>query len=473
MGNLPFLDCELHSYFAALAAKHGPVFRLRLGGKLGVVVSSEAAAREVLREQDAPFANRDVPAAARVILYEGSDVAWSSNGPTWRMLRKLCVRELLNESTLVASHRIRRREVRAMATRMAAAASNREAVDIGTETFVTVMNIMTNMLWGGGNEADECIEVIGKEFRKVVGGVTALVGTLNLSDFFPWLRRFDMQGIEKKMWVYREALEGIFERIIAAKEKKRLDGSATSEGDFLDVILRMERENGDGKTPFTMTHVKALLMDMVLAGTDTVSNAMEFVLAEMINRPGTISAIQAELDEAVGLDCMVEESHLIKLRYLSAAIKEGLRLHPTLPLLIPHCPNVDCVVGGYTVPAGSRVFVNAWAIHRDPAVWKEPLAYKPERFLHGSEAYSGRQDFSGNDLSYIPFGSGRRICAGAAMAERTLALSLGTLLHAFDWQLLDGESGFDLEEKFGIVLKKRNSLLLVPSPRLPKTDLYQ
>lgn len=475
LGNLPSLDPELHTYFAALASKHGPVFSLRLGGKLGVVVSSRDAAREVLRDQDAVFANRDVTVAASVATYGGSDIVWSPNGPTWRMLRKVFARELLSGSTLDSFYGLRRREVRAMVSRVAARASKAMEVDIGRETFVTAMNTMTSMLWGGGaGDNDEDSEVLGEEFKDVIGRVTALMGQPNLSDFFPCLRYFDLQGIEKEIWMFRERFDGIFERVITAREKRRHNSTAGSGGaDLLDVILRIEGEGGDGKTPFTRTHLKALLMDMMLAGTDTTSNTVEFVLAEMMNRPETVCAVHSELDESVGRDCIIEESQALKLRYLSAAVKESLRLHPIGPLLVPHCPSGDCTVGGYTVPAGSRVFVNAWAIHRDPEIWEDPQAYKPERFLDVSGACSSRGDFSGNDLGYIPFGSGRRVCPGTAMAERTLLYTLATLLHAFDWRLPDGETEVDLQEKFGIVLKKKKPLLLVPTQRLPNPELYR
>lgn len=473
MGNLPFLDPELHTYFAALASKHGPVFSLRLGRKFGVVVSSRDAAREVLRDQDAVFANRDVPVAATVAIYGGSDIAFSPNGPIWRMLRKVCVGELLSGSNLNSLYGLRQKEVRAMVSRVAARANKGGAVDIGKETFMTVMNIMTSMLWGGGGVADEGSEVLEEEFKDVIGRVGSLIGLPNLSDFFPYLRYFDLQGIEKETRMYRERFDGIFQRIITARERRQQRGAGDGGADFLDVMLRIEGEGEDGKMSFTRTHIKALLMDMMLAGIDTISCSIEFTLGEMMNRPETIWAVQAELDDAVSRDCMPEESHVLNLRYLSAAIKESLRLHPIAPLLLPHCPSRDSAVGGYTIPAGSRVFVNAWAIHRDPEIWEDPLAYKPERFLDVSGAYcSSLCDFSSNDLGYIPFGSGRRMCAGKVMAERTLLYMLGTLLHAFDWRLPDGETEVDLQEKFGIVTKKKKPLLLIPKQRFPNPELY-
>lgn len=204
---------------------------------------------------------------------------------------------------------------------------------------------------------------------------------------------------------------------------------------------------------------------MVVGGTDTTSNTVEFAMAEIMNKPEVMKKVEQELEAVVGKDNIVEESHIQKLPYLYAVMKETLRLHPALPLLVPHCPSEPCIVGGFSIPKGARVFVNVWAIHRDPSIWKNPMEFDPERFLRGA------WDYSGNDFSYFPFGSGRRICAGIAMAERMTMFSLATLLHSFHWKLPEGK--LDLSEKFGIVLKKKVPLVAIPTPRLSDAALYE
>lgn len=107
---------------------------------------------------------------------------------------------------------------------------------------------------------------------------------------------------------------------------------------------------------------------MVVGGTDSTSNTLKFAIADMMNKPEVMKKAQQELDVVVGKDSIVEESHIYKLPYLSAVMKEAMRLHPMLPLMVPHCPSETCVVGGYTIPKGVRIFVNVWAIHRDPSI---------------------------------------------------------------------------------------------------------
>nr|AFK37605.1 unknown [Lotus japonicus] len=205
---------------------------------------------------------------------------------------------------------------------------------------------------------------------------------------------------------------------------------------------------------------------MLVGGSDTSSNTVEFAMAEIMHKPEVMKRVQDELEGVVGKDNMVEESHLHKLPYLLAVMKETLRLHPTVPLLVPHCPSEATSTGGYTIPKGSRVFVNVWAIHRDPSIWEKPLESDPERFL------DAKWDFCGNDFSYFPFGSGRRICVGIPMAERSVLYFLATLVHMFNWTVPEGEK-LDISEKFGITLKKKIPLVAIPTPRLSNPDLYQ
>ncbi|KAH6818093.1 cytochrome P450 [Perilla frutescens var. frutescens] len=458
VGNLLSLDPELHTYFAGLAKTYGPIYTLKLGGKTGIVISSPEITKEVLKDQDITFANRDVPVAGREAAYGGADIVWTPYGPEWRMLRKVCVREMLSNTTLDSVYGLRRREVRQTIGYLYRKAGS--PVDVGDQTFVTVMNVITSMLWGGTVEGDERAG-LGAEFKQVVGEMTGLLGAPNFSDFFPALERFDLQGIQKKMKGLAKRFDRIFETMIEERLKK-MSGEKTK--DFLQILLQM-KDDGDAKTPFTMTHVKAMLMDMVVGGTDTTSNTMEYALAEMMNKPQIMTRLQQELEAVVGKDNIVEESHISKLPYLHCVMKEVLRLHPALPLLVPHCPSATSTVSGYTIPKGARVFVNAWAIHRDPSIWENPLEFRPERFL------DGKWDYSGNDFKYFPFGSGRRICAGTAMAERMFLYSLASLVHSFEWSLPAGEN-LDLEEKFGIVLKKRIPLVAIPTPRLSDPSLY-
>ncbi|KAJ3695175.1 hypothetical protein LUZ60_000552 [Juncus effusus] len=162
---------------------------------------------------------------------------------------------------------------------------------------------------------------------------------------------------------------------------------------------------------------------------------------------------------------MVQESHLSQLKFLSLIIKETLRRHPTVPLLVPRCSSSPCTLDKYLIPAGTTVYVNAWAIQTDPKNWTDPFEFKPERFLEED----GERDFTGNQFDFLPFGSGKRICVSALMAKQMLEYFLATMVHSFDWKVPEG-SEIDMSASFGIVLKKITPLVAIPTPRLSNND---
>ncbi|TXG51079.1 hypothetical protein EZV62_023603 [Acer yangbiense] len=137
---------------------------------------------------------------------------------------------------------------------------------------------------------------------------------------------------------------------------------------------------------------------------------VEWTMAELMQHPEVMKKVQEELTEVVGIDNSIEESHLPKLRYLDAVVKETMRLHPALPLLVPRCPSQSTIFGGYTIPKGARIMLNVW-----------------------------------------PFIG---------------ILSFGTILWNFYLKELD------LSDKFGIVIKKLKPLVVIPTPRLYNSELY-
>lgn len=147
VGYLPFLQPQLHSHFADLARKYGPIFSLKLGGKTSVVISSPAVVRAVLKENDVTFANRDVPVVVTAMEYGGHDIVFTPYGAEWRMLRKVCVRDMLGNATLDAFYSYRRKEVRNSIKYLYGLKG--DPVNVGELMFSSVLNVITSMLWGG------------------------------------------------------------------------------------------------------------------------------------------------------------------------------------------------------------------------------------------------------------------------------------------------------------------------------------
>ena len=126
----------------------------------------------------------------------------------------------------------------------------------------------------------------------------------------------------------------------------------------------------------------------------------------------------------------------------------------------------DCTIDGYMVPAGTRVVVNAWAIGRDSSSWEDAEEFIPERFT--DEGSSMHVNFKGNDFQFLPFGARRRMCPGMNLGITNVELMLANLVCHFDWQLPLGaeRKDIDMTEVFGLTIRTKEKLLLIPKSRM-------
>ncbi|XP_065858898.1 flavonoid 3',5'-hydroxylase 1-like [Euphorbia lathyris] len=474
LGYLPFLGTFLHKNFTELAAKYGPIYKLWLGNKLCIVISSPSLAKQVLSDNDKIFANHEPAVAARIITYGGNDIVFRHYGPEWVKMRKVFVREMLNNASIDALYRLRKQELHKGIRQVYTKAG--EVVDFGELVFGITANSAISMLCGGTLKGEKgtpryapgslCL-FIG-EIRKMAEEMVSLVGRTNVSDVFPILARFDLQGIEKKA----RRVHFMFDKILNSVIEQRLQEGSKEEKkkgkrDFLQILLDYNNQ-GDAQTSITINQLKALLLDIIAGGTDTTATMLEWTMTEVMLNEEVKNKVCRELEEVVGTKNELEESHLPKLKYLDAVCKEANRLHPAIPLLIPHLSTESCTIGSYTIPKGTTVFPNVYAIHRDPLHWENPLQFRPERFLNNN---SENFDYLGNNFQYLPFGSGRRVCPGIPLAERGLMYILGSMLHSFEWWLPHGIE-LELSDKFGITVRKMKPLMFVPKPRRSGLEFY-
>lgn len=177
-----------------------------------------------------------------------------------------------------------------------------------------------------------------------------------------------------------------------------------------------------------------------MAGTETVSVALQWTLAEIINHPKVFEKLRQEINTVVGSKRLVEESDVPNLPYLQAVVKESLRLHAPAPLIFRRCEQ-DCKINGYDILANERIIFNVHAIMRDSDSWENPLDFLPERFMVESrETYDHYQmDIKGQNFNIFPFGSGRRGCPGASLALAVVHATIGMVVQCFDFTVQGGE----------------------------------
>ncbi|KAB2044454.1 hypothetical protein ERO13_D01G074800v2 [Gossypium hirsutum] len=454
IGHLHLLIFALpHQRLAELAKRHGSVMQLQLGELSHVIVSSSEAAKEVMKTHDINFANRPFLLGAEIVLYNLSDIAFAPYGSCWRQLRKVCTLELLSVKRVQSFRSVREEQVSSL-IRSIFSKTGKE-INLGEMLCNLSYNIILRTAFAGRCKKHEAFISFLKKFVEAMAG-------FNIADLFPSIKFLpDLSGMRAELERFHHDIDTMLESII----QEHRDSSANPEDsvdvteDLVDVLLNLQ-DHGGLEFPLTINNIKAVILDILLGGTETSATLAEWAMSEMMKNPRILGKAQAEVRELYDKTGDVNESNLHELKYLKLVIKETLRLHPPLPLLIPRENSERCEINGYEIPAKTRVIVNAWAIGRDSNCWNEAERFYPERFIDGSV------DYKGANFEFIPFGAGRRICPGMSYGMAVVELSLAKLLSHFDWKLPNGMKNEDLDmtEAFGASVGRRSELYLIPTP---------
>ncbi|PKA46146.1 Cytochrome P450 71A4 [Apostasia shenzhenica] len=461
IGNLHQLGRLPHRSLRDLSSHHGPLMLLHLGRIPLLVASSPSAAREILRTHDNHFADRWSLTASRIFHYDSRDVAFARYSDYWREARKAAVIHLLSSKKVHSYRLAREEEVAAMVERVRRAAAASTAVDVGEELNVVAMNVSSRAVVGEPARGSWW----GKGLKKLVEDSSSLSAEFFAGDYVPWMgwtgRVSGFLGRARRAF---DEANGLLDGIVEERRERRKKEKRDEEDEcFLDVLLSLEEEMRARFKEFDDDCIKAIIKDMVGAGTGSTSAAMEWVMAELIRNPRTMRKLKEEITKLVGPpnseELRVREEHLADMIYLKAAIKEALRLHPPAPLLVPRRLMEDAIVGGYRVPKGAMTLVNVWAIGRDPDIWDTPDEFQPERFINGKGGAD--LDLTGRDFLVLPFGAGRRACPGIQFSMMMIELAIANLVYKFEWKSSKGEEkDTDMGEAFGLVTRKRGGLLL-------------
>lgn len=463
VGHLHLLSDKPHVALSGLTQKYGPIMYLELGQVPTVVVSSASLAREVLKTHDHVFCNRPQIIAAQYLSFGCSDITFSAYGPYWRQARKICVTELLSLRRVNSFQLIREEETNRLLT--AVGAHSGSEVNMSKLFFNLANDTLCRVAFGKrfmseSNQLERQRE--GKRLEDVLTETQKLLSGFCVGDFFPswgWIN--SISGFKRRLERNLEDLRSVCDEIILEHIKKQ--GRGNEAEDFVDVLLRVQRQQ-DQEVPITDDNLKALVLDMFVAGTDTTSSTLEWTITEIVRHPEVMKKAQEEVRSISHEEGTLNESHLRHLHYLKAVIKEAMRLHPPVPLLVARESMDKCAIDGYEIPAKTRVLINTFAIGRDPDSWDDPLCYNPERFMEGDE---DKIDFKGQDFRFLPFGGGRRGCPGYSFGLATVELTLARLLYHFDWKLPPGVEAekIDLTEIFGLATRKKTPLLLIPTAK--------
>ncbi|KAJ3684378.1 hypothetical protein LUZ61_013542 [Rhynchospora tenuis] len=460
---LPVIGCLHHLATASLphhalcnlARMLGPIMLLRLGEIDLVVISSREAAKEVMKTQDAILANRPATPAANIVAYGCKDIVFS-NGPCWRQLRRICTTELFSSKQVRSLRSIRQTEINSLLKTFSSVPE--KLVNLSAMASELTNNITIRTAFGGKVKNREVILELIKDLLACFSG-------FDLFDLFPSLSWLNV-NMRRKLTRLHSKMDLVMEEVLQEHLKKQQHykgGDKELECDLVDVLLNV-KERDDLEEPITMENIKAVLVDVFVGGTDTASTTINWAMSELIKHPEIMGKLQAEIRHAASENTKFDVNAL---SYLKSVIKETLRMHPPVPLLVPRLCMKSCEILGYTIPSRARLIVNVWALGRNPEYWNDPEEFKPERFETSSI------DFKGQNFEFLPFGAGRRSCPGLEFGVAVVEEALYSLLLHFDWKLPVGMKPEDLDmtEAFGIVASRRDTLHLIPTLRVPLPEV--
>ena len=254
-------------------------------------------------------------------------------------------------------------------------------------------------------------------------------------EFFPWACHLPIKARDRIFQTFNE-IHNIIRKLL--RERKKTFVATEPVEDFVSSLLCAKHElesecesSTEEAGLLSEDYFIAAIEDMFIAGYETTSTTLRFVIAFLASFPQYQKDIQRQLDEVL---CARRPSldDRPNLPLLQATILETLRVGNVLPLAVTHVALTDTTLCGYRVPKDTIVFANTESVHLDPKCWEDPTVFNPYRHI----------DTDGKLITnlgnFYPFGAGRRVCAGESLAKVELFLFVSWLFHNFTFVPGDG-----------------------------------
>ncbi|XP_042501716.1 trans-cinnamate 4-monooxygenase [Macadamia integrifolia] len=448
-----------HRNLTDLTRRFGDIFLLRMGQRNLVVVSSPDLAKDVLHTQGVEFGSRTRNVVFDIFTGKGQDMVFTVYGEHWRKMRRIMTVPFFTNK-VVQQYRFGWEEEAARVVddvkKMPEASTT--GIVLRKRLQLMMYNNMYRIMFDRRFESEE--DPLFMKLKALNGERSRLAQSFeyNYGDFIPILRPF-LRGYLKICKEVKERRLQLFKDYFLEDRKKLSSTKATDNEGLkcaIDHILDAQK-----KGEINEDNVLYIVENINVAAIETTLWSIEWGIAELVNHPEIQQKLRNELDTVLGPGVQVTEPDTYKLPYLQAVVKETLRLRMAIPLLVPHMNLNDAKLGGYEIPAESKILVNAWWLANNPAQWKNPEQFRPERFLE-EEA---KVEANGNDFRYLPFGVGRRSCPGIILALPILGITLGRLVQNFELSPPPGQSKLDTTEKggqFSLHILKHSTVVAKP-----------
>nr|QRV61375.1 C4H [Litchi chinensis] len=448
-----------HRNLTDLAKKFGDILLLRMGQRNLVVVSSPDLAKDVLHTQGVEFGSRTRNVVFDIFTGKGQDMVFTVYGEHWRKMRRIMTVPFFTNK-VVQQYRYGWEDEAAKVVedvkKNPQAATN--GIVLRKRLQLMMYNNMYRIMFDRRFESED--DPLFNRLKALNGERSRLAQSFeyNYGDFIPILRPF-LRGYLKICKQVKETRLQLFKDYFV-EERKKLASTKSMNNEGLkcaiDHILDAQQ-----KGEINEDNVLYIVENINVAAIETTLWSIEWGIAELVNHPEVQRKLRHELDTVLGRGVPVTEPDTTKLPYLQAVIKETLRLRMAIPLLVPHMNLNDAKLGGFDIPAESKILVNAWWLANNPSTWKNPEEFRPERFLEEES----KVEANGNDFRYLPFGVGRRSCPGIILALPILGITIGRLVQNFELLPPPGQSKLDTTEKggqFSLHILKHSTIVAKP-----------
>ncbi|XP_064651018.1 cytochrome P450 2C15-like [Lineus longissimus] len=436
LGSLPFLGKDLRMEAMRMSKEfNSDLITISLGQQLCILLNSFDSIKAALSGED--FLDRP---NIVFFLYLNKKGIGSANGQLWKEHRRLSLSVLrdMGMGKMAAEEKIEE-EIHQLIDEIGKKGGR--SFEIGPLLSMATANIILAILAGQRYDyEDPEVLYFVTRFKENL----TLMPSESLLSIFPSLRHipgdlFNYATIKKNV----RAMQGFAVKHIN-EHKKRFDPDNIA--DFLDAYIA-EKEKQDKKDPnntFTDEQLKNVIFELFGAGSDTTATTLEWAILLMVTHPEIQRKIQSEIDDAIGDERFPTMKDRRSLPFTEAAVLEIQRFATILGFGLPHCNLFrDVSFQNFTIPKGTIMMPNIWAVHRDPKIWKNPDAFDPSNFLDDKGGVVHKPEL-------IPFAIGRRQCPGEGLSKMEIFLVLVALLQRFTFTKPEGAAPPSLEGVFGV-----------------------
>ena len=438
IGHLPFFGKDPTVTFRKWRQKYGDVFRVRMGSWDTIVVNGYNAVKEAMVKQGDDFSGRpDFLSIKAVKSIEGREdgLTFSPFNEAYMQHRNLSSRALrkVTNTDVKFTQELVHEEADNMINTLLSWHDKPDFVDEVVEH--TVASIIYQILYGRDRNIKD-----DKNFKLLVNFAnesTEFARSGNPLDVMPWLRYFWPGKFSKLVKLINNSdsvRDTLVQEHIEHMNKNDIKGDWQ---DLTDIFLRSSLPEyvEDKNHSVSKGRFVATLSEFMTAGFETTNTTLKWIILYMIANPEVQRRVQEEIDEVVGCSRRVYLADRPKLKYTVATMYEVMRITSIVPLSLPHMVIMDTELNGIGVKKGSVALINIRSVHMEESFWKNPEEFQPERLLDRNN------EIDKVKLKHIvPFGLGRRRCAGEDLAKIFIFLLFSTLMQRCNFSAAPDET---------------------------------